>query len=253
MGFNILLPIRVLQATFSIIIIGLSGFVAHWYNANTTYLPPSQISFLLFCGVYSLLSILYLGLISKLFPKTSNPYAVLSLEITNLLFWFAGFVSLSTFLSKLLFCRGSVCGAARADVGMAACLSVSWTVTMALLARDAIRSGGFEGFRGEHRFPEAQAKWQRKSVGFDGGNGGHVGQTSYAPSDGHDDEEGGWVFPGVAGLKGLVVVARLHEHEKEKKRMKIRGYRITPSMEVVKKKVVGAWDRRGMEVSFLPV
>ena len=113
--------------------------------------------------------------------------------------------------------------------------------------------GGLRGVPGEHRFPEAQAKWQRKSVGFDGGNGGHVGQTSYAPSDGHDDEEGGWVFPGVAGLKGLVVVARLHEHEKEKKRMKIRGYRITPSMEVVKKKVVGAWDRRGMEVSFLPV
>lgn len=147
MGFNILLPIRIFQATFSIVIIGLSGFVAHWYNANTAYLPPSQISFLLFCGVYSLLSVLYLGLISKLFPKTSNPYAVLSLEISNLLFWFAGFVSLSVFLSKLLFCRGSVCGAARADVGIAACLSVSWIVTVALLARDAIRSGGFEGFR----------------------------------------------------------------------------------------------------------
>ncbi|KAK3950248.1 hypothetical protein QBC32DRAFT_347142 [Pseudoneurospora amorphoporcata] len=152
MGFNILLPIRVFQATFSIIIIGLSGFVAHWYNTNTTYLPPSQISFLLFCGVYSLVSVFYLGLISKLFPKTSNPYAVLSLEITNLLFWFAGFVSLSGFLSKLLFCRGSVCGAARADVGIAACLSVSWIVTVAVLARDALRSGGFEGFRGNIGF-----------------------------------------------------------------------------------------------------
>ncbi|KAJ4400831.1 hypothetical protein N0V85_005655 [Neurospora sp. IMI 360204] len=143
MGFNILLPIRVFQATFSIVIIGLSGFA---------YLPPSQISFLLFCGIYSLVSVTYLGLISKLFPKTSNPYAVLSLEITNLLFWFAGFVSLSVFLSKLLFCRGKVCGAARADIGIAACLSVSWIVTVALLARDAIRSGGFEGFRGNIGF-----------------------------------------------------------------------------------------------------
>lgn len=172
MGFSILLPIRVFQATFSIVIIGLSGFgkfsiinqrmeeqprvkankyflspVAHWYNTNTAYLPPSPISFLLFCGVYSLLSVLYLGLVSKLFPKTANPYAVLSLEITNLLFWLAGFASLSVFLSKLLFCRGSVCGAARADVGIGACLFVSWIVTVALLTRDAIRSGGFEGFR----------------------------------------------------------------------------------------------------------
>ncbi|KAK3397185.1 hypothetical protein B0T20DRAFT_251474 [Sordaria brevicollis] len=174
MGFNILLPIRIFQATFSIIIIGLSGFVAHWYNTNTAYLPPSQISFLLFCGVYSLLSVTYLGLISKLLPKTSNPYAVLSLEISNLLFWFAGFVSLSVFLSKLLFCRGSVCGAARADVGIAACLSVSWIISVALLARDAIRSGGFEGFSrkmgGGWGFPWRRQQHRRGASGSASGS-----------------------------------------------------------------------------------
>ncbi|KAK3345286.1 hypothetical protein B0H65DRAFT_574149 [Neurospora tetraspora] len=251
MGFNILLPIRVFQATFSIVIIGLSGFVAHWYNTNTAYLPPSQISFLLFCGVYSLLSALYLGLISKLFPKTSNPYAVLSLEITNLLFWFAGFISLSVFLSKLLFCRGSVCGAARADVGIAACLSISWIVTVALLARDAIRSGGFEGFRNH---AQTERKWKSSSVSFHGVDGGDVRQAPYAAADGHDEEEGGWVFPGVAGLKTLVVVARLREHKKKESKKQTRRHRATPSMEIVKKKVVGAWDRRGAkETLIIPV
>ena len=117
--------------------------------------------------------------------------------------------------------------------------------------------GGLRGIQ-KRGVSEAQKEWKWKPVqqGLDdGGNGGHVGQTPYAAADGHDDEEGGWIFPGVAGLKGLVVVARLREHEKEKKERKVRGHtRATPSMEVVRKKVVGAWDRRGMgmEIFFPP-
>lgn len=58
-------------------------------------------------------------------------------------------------------------------------------------------------------------------------------------------------------MKRLVVVARLreyHEHEKEVRKVRRHKHRSRqPSMEVVRKKVVGAWDRREMEVSFLPV
>ena len=71
----------------------------------------------------------------------SNPYVSLGIEFTNVVFWFAGFLALAVFLSKLLFCRGSVCGAARADVAFGAFLWVIWTVSQVFLALNVFKAG----------------------------------------------------------------------------------------------------------------
>ena len=42
-----------------------------------------------------------------------------------MLFWFAGFVALAVFLSGLVFCRGTVCNAARASTVFGA---LEWSV-----------------------------------------------------------------------------------------------------------------------------
>ncbi|KHJ35441.1 hypothetical protein EV44_g0402 [Erysiphe necator] len=59
----------------------------------------------------------------------------------NVLFYFAGFIALSTFISKLLFCRGSVCSAARADAVFAAFSWALWTGSTALLALEIFKVG----------------------------------------------------------------------------------------------------------------
>jgi len=59
------------------------------------------------------------------------------------MFYFAGFVALAVFLSRLLFCRGMVCSAARADTAFASFSFALWAVTAGLKFRDLIKGGGF--------------------------------------------------------------------------------------------------------------
>lgn len=63
-----------------------------------------------------------------------------------MLFYFAGFVALAVFLGKLLFCRGSVCAAARADAVFAAFNWLLWTGSSALVAINMFR-GGLSGMK----------------------------------------------------------------------------------------------------------
>lgn len=78
---------------------------------------------------------------TKLTLVVSHPYIHFGVELLNMLFYFAGFVALSVFLGKLLFCRGSVCSAARADAVFAAFLWLSWSASTALLALEMFKGG----------------------------------------------------------------------------------------------------------------
>ena len=63
-----------------------------------------------------------------------------------MLFYFAGFVALAVFLTHLLFCRGAVCGSARAATVFSSFNFLLWTATAALTIKDALK-GGFAGLR----------------------------------------------------------------------------------------------------------
>ncbi|KAK4186601.1 marvel domain-containing protein, partial [Podospora australis] len=141
MGLNIILPLRIVQGLFAVVVLILSSFVAHWYSVKTVISSPSQINFLLFGALWSFLSLTYLELIPRFLPRLSNPYVSLGVEFTNVLFWFSGFVSLADFLSKLLFCRGAVCHSAQADVAFAAMLWIVWTASASLRAKDVFKAG----------------------------------------------------------------------------------------------------------------
>ncbi|KAK0635082.1 membrane-associating domain-containing protein [Bombardia bombarda] len=137
----IVLGIRSIQLAFSVAILGLSGYVANWYNTDTLTSSPSQINFLIFAALWSLLSIACLEIVPRFYSRVSNPYGFLAIEFTNVLFWFAGFVALGVFLSQLLFCRGSVCAAAQADTAFAAFMFVTWVATVGILAKDVFKAG----------------------------------------------------------------------------------------------------------------
>lgn len=63
------------------------------------------------------------------------------MELTNVIFWFAGFIALGVFLSHLLFCRGTVCGAAQADTVFSAFLFVAWVVSVVLMGKNVLKAG----------------------------------------------------------------------------------------------------------------
>ncbi|KAI1343984.1 membrane-associating domain-containing protein [Xylariaceae sp. FL0016] len=132
----IILGLRAAQLLFAFIILGLSAYVANWYNVDTLTSPPSQINWLLFVSLFTIISVGYLEAVPRFAPKFSHPWAAIGLELGNALFYFAGFIALSVFISKLLFCRGSVCGAAQADVAFGAFEFLLWTASAVFMGKE---------------------------------------------------------------------------------------------------------------------
>ncbi|PSR79273.1 membrane-associating domain-domain-containing protein [Coniella lustricola] len=146
MAFPLILALRAVQALFAIIILGLTAYVANWYDVQTLTSSPSQINFMVFVPLFTLISVAYLEAIPRFMPKFHHPWAVIALELTNVLFYFAGFIALAVFLSKLLFCRGTVCSSARAATAFGSFEWALWAVTAGLTLKDALK-GGFAGLR----------------------------------------------------------------------------------------------------------
>ncbi|KAL2070697.1 hypothetical protein VTL71DRAFT_13723 [Oculimacula yallundae] len=141
MSPNLLLPIRIAQGVFALVTMGLSSYVAHWYNNDTLTASPSQVNFLIFVSLHTFISIAYLELCPRFMAKASHPIAIIAVNVLNMLFYFAGFVALAVFLGRLLFCRGSVCAAARADASFAAFSWLLWTASTALVAMQMMKGG----------------------------------------------------------------------------------------------------------------
>ncbi|EOO00096.1 hypothetical protein UCRPA7_4443 [Phaeoacremonium minimum UCRPA7] len=141
MVFNIVLPLRGAQLLFGVIVLGLSGYVANWYNVDTLTSSPSEVNFLIFVPLWSFITIGYIEGISRFVPKFYFPIAAVVLEVSNIMFYFGGFVALAVFLSRLLFCRGMVCAAARADTAFASFGFVMWAATAAFTIRDFAKTG----------------------------------------------------------------------------------------------------------------
>ncbi|KAK2003098.1 hypothetical protein LX36DRAFT_165861 [Colletotrichum falcatum] len=138
---GLIFPLRIVQGVLSLVILALSAYVANWYNVDTMTSSPSQINFLVFVPLFSFISIAYLEVVPKFAPRASHPWAAVGFEALNVLFYFSGFVALAVFLSKLLFCRGAVCGAARADTVFAAFQFVLWSGTTLLMFKDVFKTG----------------------------------------------------------------------------------------------------------------
>ncbi|KAI0013311.1 membrane-associating domain-containing protein [Xylariaceae sp. FL0662B] len=136
-----ILGLRAAQIFFALIVMALSAYVANWYNVDTLTSSPSQVNFLLFSSLFTMVSILYLELTPRFAPRVSHPYAAMSLEILNALFYLGGFIALAVFMSRLLFCRGSVCGSAKADIAFGAIEFLLWTGSAVLMGKDVFSKG----------------------------------------------------------------------------------------------------------------
>ncbi|KAH6718279.1 membrane-associating domain-containing protein [Leptodontidium sp. 2 PMI_412] len=118
MGFNyaiLILPIRVVQAVFALIVLGTLA-----YTANKTFDSPSEVNFLIFASIWTLLALVYLLLAPAKFPEFAHKFAILGVEAVTMIFWFAGFIALSDLLGdwecgssfgrQIKICRTSIAG-----------------------------------------------------------------------------------------------------------------------------------------------
>jgi hypothetical protein len=74
-------------------------------------------------------------------PPASNSFIAFGVEVSNVLFWFAGFVALAVFLSKLFLCHGPICHSAHADAIFAALSFAIWTASAVLQGMDLFKTG----------------------------------------------------------------------------------------------------------------
>lgn len=131
--------LRAAQLVSAFVTLAVTAYVADWYDGDNLTAPPAQISWLLICSVFSIWSIGYLEGAKRFYPQAFHSFAALALESFNALFHLFGFVYLAVFISRLLFCWGSVCGAARAGVAFGALGFLFWVASTALAAREVIR------------------------------------------------------------------------------------------------------------------
>ncbi|KAK4121781.1 hypothetical protein N657DRAFT_577109 [Parathielavia appendiculata] len=139
-SFPLMLLIRVTQGVFALLVLILSGFVAHWYNSSTSLNSPAQINYLIFTAIWSFLSLASIQLLPRFLPRTPKSYLTLPFDAATAVFSFAGFVALAVFLQGLLFCRGAPCHAAQADVAFAAFSFATWAASTALTALEMVRA-----------------------------------------------------------------------------------------------------------------
>jgi hypothetical protein len=81
---------------------------------------PSEINFLIFTSLWTLLALIYLTLTSWKLERFAHPWIITGVESLTMLFWFAGFIAAAVFLSDLITCAGHACSAAKAATVFAA-------------------------------------------------------------------------------------------------------------------------------------
>lgn len=93
-----MLPIRIVQALFAVIVLGVLAYAssnwAWWWS-------PSQINFLIFAAVWSLLALAYLTIAPARYPTAAHKFGILAAEVVTMIFWFSGFIALAVLLTDV--------------------------------------------------------------------------------------------------------------------------------------------------------
>ncbi|KAK5000472.1 hypothetical protein LTR66_000671 [Elasticomyces elasticus] len=142
MAFNFTLPLRIAQALFAIIVFALTAFVAHWWHEFYRAAAPSQVGFLLFTSIWTILALLFLILAPWKFPAAAHKFAILGVEAITTLFWFAGFIAQAVFLSHSTACYGHVCNSAKAAAVFGAFEWLLFVGTLIMAALHVFRTRG---------------------------------------------------------------------------------------------------------------
>jgi len=139
MAFNFTLPLRILQAIFTVVVLGLTGYVSNWWSGYWHSYSPSEINFLIFASVWTILALVYLIIAPWKAPAAAHKFGILAAEVLTMIFWFAGFIALAAFLSDRT-CFGKVCSCAKAAVAFAAFEWAFFAATTVLAATHVWRT-----------------------------------------------------------------------------------------------------------------
>ncbi|PSN61588.1 hypothetical protein BS50DRAFT_503754 [Corynespora cassiicola Philippines] len=129
---GLVLPIRAVQAVFTIIVLGLTAYVvdSYWWGWS-----PDSVNFMLFTSVWTILALAYLLLAPTRFPAAAHKWAIAGVEGVTCIFWFAAWVAMATLWSRIR-CgsAGGPCGAGTAAIVFGAFTWLAFVATTIISA-----------------------------------------------------------------------------------------------------------------------
>ncbi|RFU29533.1 hypothetical protein B7463_g6807, partial [Scytalidium lignicola] len=139
-----ILPVRIVQGVFDIIILGLMAYVVNAWSWDAW--SPSEANFMLFCSIWTILALAYLIFSPIHFPTTAHKFGILAAEFVTMIFWFAGFIALAVLLTDVG-CGDSwsICRAAEAACVFGAFEWVLFAATTIMAVLHCWRTGGTRG------------------------------------------------------------------------------------------------------------
>jgi len=152
------LSLRAVQAILTLLVLGLTGFVANWWGGYWNASAPSEIAFLLFCSVFTLITLTYLIVVPMRFSETKANHTgvITGVEGLTMVFWFAGFITLAVWLGNRV-CFGNVCNAAKAAAAFGAFAWAAFAVTFGLAVMNIIRERGGMSVRADPKVNMSEA------------------------------------------------------------------------------------------------
>ncbi|KAM0333952.1 hypothetical protein ACHAQA_000969 [Verticillium albo-atrum] len=129
---------QIVAVVFSIIELGLTGFVAsaYWWHS------PDIVNFVIFCSVWSLLVLAYLILTPMFMERLFHQLVSLGLLAVTTIFWFAGAIALAAWTGTPKCGGNSWCGSAQAAVAFAFFIWAIFTGLLVLDIMTVMRSRG---------------------------------------------------------------------------------------------------------------
>ncbi|KAF2010187.1 hypothetical protein BU24DRAFT_428206 [Aaosphaeria arxii CBS 175.79] len=130
MTFAYILPLRAVQAVFSIIVLGLAAYVVDAYTSPWGSWSPHSVNFMLFTAVWTLLAVAFLVITPSRFPQFAHKYVIAGLEALTMIFWFAAWVAVAALWGDI-HCgsNGGPCGAGTAAIVFGAFIWLTFVAT----------------------------------------------------------------------------------------------------------------------------
>lgn len=138
------LPLRVVQVVFAIIVLGLTAYIVDAYSNPWASWSPHSVNFMLFTSIWTLLAVVYLVLTPTRFPRAAHKFAILGVEALTMIFWFAAWVAVAALWGDWWkpARNGSVWGSGVAAIVFGAFLWLSFVATTVIAALHVRRTSG---------------------------------------------------------------------------------------------------------------
>ncbi|KAF3941390.1 hypothetical protein ABW19_dt0205738 [Dactylella cylindrospora] len=146
MGFTPMLGIRAAQAALSIIVLGLDASAITAFNNTVSGSSPSSMNFIIFCCIWTWLSLVYILVTPRFLPRLHDKFAILGVEIVANIFWFSGWVAVAAYVGgHTITCPEDVCGSIKATIAFGCFEWLSWLASLILVCLSIFKNTNMLG------------------------------------------------------------------------------------------------------------